>query len=579
MTHGEERDAFTGIYKTNDPIQNLKIRVHLRHVKAAHIPLPQFVNEDQERDLDGASSASATASVTVSGTSQARGNSSDDEIKTFAWQEKVFSRYEIDLYNDISNCHTALQEQYHKEIRTITSVHRQNSQQDRLFTYVHNDDVSSIQEDEDTPTLSSEPHHNHLVIAMRQLQTKQRYVPRNIFRREKMRRRQVLVQEGQGNAEFHLQGLPQAACQRMYIMADLSSLNDVGANEYVLCVVRWNAASGSLFVSPDICGPPTESKPYRIEVDGDARNVYEYWLELASSDTSEEEKVREAELRSKVYRHQSDLRKARIGDDFCACQSGTLSVNIFGQINILQNFDDHNLFIHYFIDLPRGWSSDSEESLAGISASCKASNGCVHLGHPLQFNLKLSLSELEDSSDVVPRWPQLMFEVLSMDWWGRFRTEGYGYVTLPSTAGQHHVTTHTWRPIGNSPVSELRRFFIGGNPELEDITYVGIPHEHEGPLLGKYGVQTVPSGSVDTVFNVVLQSSSPSGRAMSTAPSALLERLSAATLVSSVNQVLAAFRRAHERMLAAKQGLDLKDLNDLKGTATETATDTQESVM
>lgn len=139
MPFGEERDALTGVYKTNDPIQNFKIRfvplvfapttlllvfapttllhhidyyqllglslyslwysfietssrVHLRHVKAAYIPLPQFINDDQE---DGASSASVTASVTVSGASQARGNSSDDEIRTFSWQEKVFSRYEV----------------------------------------------------------------------------------------------------------------------------------------------------------------------------------------------------------------------------------------------------------------------------------------------------------------------------------------------------------------------------------------------------------------------------------------------------------------------------------------------------
>lgn len=64
-------------------------------MKAAHIPLPQFVSEDQERDLDGASSASATASVTVSGTSQVRGNISEDEVRVFSWQEKVFSRYEV----------------------------------------------------------------------------------------------------------------------------------------------------------------------------------------------------------------------------------------------------------------------------------------------------------------------------------------------------------------------------------------------------------------------------------------------------------------------------------------------------
>ena len=36
-----------------------------------------------------------------------------------------------------------------------------------------------------------------------------------------------------------------------------------------------------------------------------------------------------------------------------------------------------------------------------------------------------------------------------------------------------------WRPRGDSLIYELRRFFIGGSPELEDISYVGIPTENE----------------------------------------------------------------------------------------------------
>jgi hypothetical protein len=32
-----------------------------------------------------------------------------------------------------------------------------------------------------------------------------------------------------------------------------------------------------------------------------------------------------------------------------------------------------------------------------------------------------------------------------------------------------------WRPRGNSIFNELRRFFIGGSTELEDISYVAIP--------------------------------------------------------------------------------------------------------
>ena len=73
------------------------------------------------------------------------------------------------------------------------------------------------------------------------------------------------------------------------------------------------------------------------------------------------------------------------------------------------------------------------------------------------------------------RWPTLFLEVLSVDQWERFRTEGYGYVTLPNKAGTYDITVNTWRPTGNGLVPKMRRFFIGGSPELEDVTYVKQP--------------------------------------------------------------------------------------------------------
>lgn len=41
--------------------------------------------------------------------------------------------------------------------------------------------------------------------------------------------------------------------------------------------------------------------------------------------------------------------------------------------------------------------------------------------------------------------------------------------------GHHVVTCHTWRPLQTGTVSALRRFFIGGSPELEDLSYVRVP--------------------------------------------------------------------------------------------------------
>ena len=59
--------------------------------------------------------------------------------------------------------------------------------------------------------------------------------------------------------------------------------------------------------------------------------------------------------------------------------------------------------------------------------------------------------------------------------WERYRVEGYGAVTLPTKAGRHELKVRTWRPCGNSFVDDLRRFFIGGAAELEDLSYLAVP--------------------------------------------------------------------------------------------------------
>ena len=41
------------------------------------------------------------------------------------------------------------------------------------------------------------------------------------------------------------------------------------------------------------------------------------------------------------------------------------------------------------------------------------------------------------------------------------------------------VEIATWRPYGNNISQQMRRFFTGGAPELDDISYVKIPTESE----------------------------------------------------------------------------------------------------
>ena len=82
-----------------------------------------------------------------------------------------------------------------------------------------------------------------------------------------------------------------------------------------------------------------------------------------------------------------------------------------------------------------------------------------------------------------------------------------------------------WRPRGDSVIYELRRFFIGGSPELEDISYASIPSDHEvcnelnkinqnsvfsifqkDSILSRLGFRTTTTGHIKIRLNTVFQS-------------------------------------------------------------------------
>lgn len=72
--------------------------------------------------------------------------------------------------------------------------------------------------------------------------------------------------------------------------------------------------------------------------------------------------------------------------------------------------------------------------------------------------------------------------------------------------GTHVLEIQTWRPVGRSIFDDLRRFFIGGSPELEDPTYVAVPTTHDGKILSRFGFRTETTGSVTVKLHVMQQS-------------------------------------------------------------------------
>lgn len=348
----------------------------------------------------------------------------------------------------------------------------------------------------------------------------------------------------------------------------------MGKSEYILCTIRWDLAMGVLMVTPDFTSVSSSAQhgrkldPYHIEVDGDARNTYNYWIEHASVDMNQEEKDKEFAIINKLYEHHLDIRQMQVGSEFEMLRHGILQVHILGEISSAKHFEYDHLFVHYFFELPKGWSCETTKQLSGVTQTCRTrQTGIANFSYLFELQLSFNLEVLQSETDVLLSWPQMFIEVLSSDSWNRCRTEGYGYVSLPPSPGLHTIVVSTWRPLSSNPTGEMRRFFIGGSPELEDIDFVGIPSNFQDSLLSKYGFHTITSGDVTVKFNIMHHSQALVGSntiadggggdaRANRYSSFLLERLSAATLVSSVNAVLIAFKRARERMLKARDGLE-----------------------
>lgn len=179
---------------------------------------------------------------------------------------------------------------------------------------------------------------------------------------------------------------------------------------------------------------------------------------------------------------------------------------MFGEIVSARNFEYDHLYVRYLIDLPHSkfcfastienlscfkknlflsadWFVMPTQPLSGVSQICNTKteaggrDDIAYFGFPFEMQLFYKNVMLDvDKQDVMPRWPTVIFEVSSVDSWNRQRVEGYSFVYVPPTPGLlEQRRLDCWRPVGSSIANDLRRFFIGGAPELEDPTYPAIP--------------------------------------------------------------------------------------------------------
>ncbi|XP_077021015.1 tectonic-like complex member MKS1 isoform X2 [Tamandua tetradactyla] len=499
-------DTAEAVYRSRDPVRNLRLRVHLQRITSSTFFQYQPAAQPGKDLID---LATFRPHPSASGH---RPDEDEEEEVVIGWQEKLFSQFEIDLYQNEAACQSPLDHQYRQEILQLeNSGGRKNR---RIFTYTDSDRYTNLEEHCQKMTTAASEVPSFLVERMA-----------NVRRRRQDRRGmeggilKSRIVTWEPSEEFvrsnHVINTP---LQTMYIMADLGPCGKLGYKTYeqVLCTLKVDS-NGVIMVKPDFTGL---KGPYRIEMEGEKQELWKYTIDNVSSLAQPEEEEREQRVFKDLYDRHKEYLNSLVGTDFEMTAPGVLRLFVNGEVD---------------------WSSPALQQLSGTTQTCATKSlgmdKVAYFSYP--FTFEASLLHEDESADALLEWPVLYCEVLSLDFWQRYRVEGYGAVVLPGTPGSHTLTVSTWRPMELGTVAELRRFFIGGSLELEDLSYVWIPGTFKGARLSRFGFRTETTGSITFRFHCLQQSRAfMESSSLRKRMRSVLDRLEGFSQQSSIHNVL-----------------------------------------
>ena len=94
---------------------------------------------------------------------------------------------------------------------------------------------------------------------------------------------------------------------------------------------------------------------------------YEYWLDHVSTAMHYDAQLQEALMLNDVYARLTQRRAAMVGEEFERAPKRTFRVVINAEIVSAEDFEYDGLFVHYFVELPMGWSATKESQLSGMT--------------------------------------------------------------------------------------------------------------------------------------------------------------------------------------------------------------------
>ncbi|NXY37713.1 MKS1 protein, partial [Pomatorhinus ruficollis] len=477
----------------------------------------------------------------------------EEEVVEVGWQEKLFSQFEVDLYLKESACQTPLDWQYREEIQKLEKAGgRKNC---RIFTYTDHDRFTNLEEL--CQKVTDLDHEVPSYLVERMANVRRRRLDRRPVEASSLKSKIITWEPSE---EFiknnHVINTP---VQTMYIMGDLGPYGKLGNREYenVLCTIKVDG-NGVITVKPDFTGT---KGPYRIELEGEKREVWEYTIENASAQVQPEEEEREQRVFRDLYGRHKDYLSGLVGTDFEMPLPGTLRFFVNGEIVSAQGYEYDNLYVHFFLELPNQWSSSPFQQLSGVTQICATkTEGWDNVAY-FCYPFTVEMFYTQEDEGVFPCYSEILRSHCSHHAvcpLGNERAEGNVSAQLSSCPwpGVHMLTIPTWRPVDLGTVAEMRRFFIGGSPELEDLTYIRIPSTFKGKRLSRFGFRTETTGSVTFRLYCLQQSKAfLENSALRQRMQSVLDRLGGFSQQSSVYNVLEAFQRARRRMQEARESL------------------------
>uniref|UniRef100_A0A7N5ZY50 MKS transition zone complex subunit 1 n=1 Tax=Anabas testudineus TaxID=64144 RepID=A0A7N5ZY50_ANATE len=512
MADSWNTDTGEAVYRSRDVVKNLKMKVRIEKVTST-TALSQHLQQQVLSQHDGGAI----------------------ELETLTSQGHK-GNYEMELFQNEAVCQTPLDRQYHKEVKALNR--NKSRRNNRIFTYTDHDRYTNST-DLLTPTKSSPTFLAERMASVRHRRQDRHTMDCSIPKSK--------IVNWEPTEEFVKSShVVNNAMQTMHIMADLAPPGSLGQkeNECLLVTIKTDG-NGTVILKPDF---NKGKEPYRIVTEGERREVWRLTVENVSTAMKPDDKEKEQNMYKDLYVRHKDYLNSLVGQDFEMPPGGILRYLMNGEIISAKGFEYDNLYIHFFMELPNNWSSLPFQSLSGVTQTCRTKTSGKVCIFPLQSFLHISES--------IPQWPVLYFKVLSLDFWQRYRTEGYGYLLFPAIPGKHIITCHTWRPLQIGTVSALRRFFIGGSPELEDNSYVRIPGTFKGERLSRFGFYTETTGSVTFNLHCMQQARAFVDASMlKKRRQKVFDQLGGFSQQGAVCTILEAFQRARTKMQEARESL------------------------